>query len=201
MTEQTFMTNARGDQVRIDNIKPQDLLADDLVKAIVERAEELNAQLAEFKAWGMSEVTGLREAVAAEYGATLGGKKGNITLFSFDGTLQVQIQIGESISFGPELDAAKALIDECVREWSSASDEKIKTLIEHAFQVNKQGRIDTARVLGLRRLDISDARWQRAMDAIGDAIRVTGSTPYLRVYRCDPETGEKEPISLNIASV
>lgn len=201
MTEQTFMTNAQGDQVRIENIKPQDLLADDLVKSIVERAEDLNAALAEFKTWAMDEVTGLREVVAAEYGVKLGGKKGNISLTTFDGKWKVQIQISESVSFGPELDAAKELIDECVREWSEASDEKIKTLIEHAFQVNKQGRIDTHRVLGLRRLDIRDARWQRAMDAIGDAVRVTGSTPYFRVYRCDPATGREEHIPLNIASL
>lgn len=201
MTEQTHMLNAQGDQIQMKNIKPHDLMADDLVKAIVERADVLSVALAEFKAWGMSEVTALRELVTEHYGVKLGGKKGNITLSSFDGTQKVQIQISESISFGPELDAAKALIDECVREWSSASDEKVKTLIEHAFQVNKQGRIDTVRVLGLRRLDIRDARWQRAMDAIGDAIRVTGSTPYFRVYRCDPETGKEEHISLNISSL
>ena len=37
-------------------------------------------------------------------------------------------------------------------------------------------------VLSLRALDIEDADWKEAMDAIADAIQVTGTSTYLRLY-------------------
>lgn len=199
MTE--FMTDHRGARVPKSKIRAEKLLQDELVKKLVASAEALNKALAAFKVSALGEVAAFRDLVAQEYDVSLGGRKGNLTLRTFDGTAEVQVAIGESIAFGPELDAAKALIDECVREWSEGANDNIRALVEHAFQTNKQGRIDTHRVLGLRQLAIEDAKWQRAMEAISDAVQVVGSKTYLRVYRRDPETEVLSPVSLDLASV
>ena len=74
-------------------------------------------------------------------------------------------------------------------------------LINDAFQVNKQGTIDTQRVLNLRRLDIDDRDWLRAMDAISDALRVNATKTYLRFYNIDTETGARQAISLDLAAL
>jgi len=74
-------------------------------------------------------------------------------------------------------------------------------MVNQAFQVSKEGRIDTGRVLGLRKLDIDDPQWHRAMTAIADAIRVTSSKTYIRFYEIDPETGVRSAISLDLAAV
>lgn len=195
------MQDHRGNLVPEANVKPQHKLEDELVRAIAAKAQALSEALAEFKAWGLSEVGGFRELVARQYDTTIGGKKGNVTLSSYDGALQVQVAISESLTFGPELQAAKALIDACVQRWSEGANENMQALVDHAFQVNQVGRIDTQRVLGLRRLDIDDAEWNRAMEAIHDALRVTGSKTYLRVYRRDPKTEAKTSISLDLAGV
>jgi len=123
-----------------------------------------------------------------------------VTLTSYDGRFQVQVSIGESISFGPELSAAKDLIDGCVLRWSEGSNANVQALIQHAFQTNQQGKIDTGRVLGLRRLEIDDPEWKQAMEAISDAVRVTGSKTYTRFYRRDPIRDILTPIALNIAN-
>lgn len=44
---------------------------------------------------------------------------------------------------------------------------------------DKEGQINTGRVLSLRRLDIKDERWLRAMNAIGEAVQVVGSKSYI----------------------
>jgi hypothetical protein len=88
-----------------------------------------------------------------------------------------------------------------VTRWSEGANDNIRALIDHAFQVNKEGRIDTHRVLGLRRLDIEDADWKRAMDAISDAVRVSGSKTYVRFYQIDAETGQRAAITLDLANV
>lgn len=196
-----YMKDGQGNLVPLANVKPEHLEEDALVKTLIDRAQELHDELTAFKRRAMGDVEALRELVLDKYGATFGGQKGNVTLRSYDGTLQVQVAVSESLSFGPELTAAKSLIDECVLRWSDGANANLKALVDHAFQVNKQGRIDTHRVLSLRKLDIDDPEWHRAMEAISDALRVTGSRSYIRFYSRDPKTEIETPIPLDLAKV
>jgi hypothetical protein len=86
----------------------------------------------------------------------------------------------DQIDFGPELQAAKSLVDECLTEWASDSRSEIRALVTRAFQVDKEGRINRAEIFMLLRVDIEDERWKRGMDAVRDSIRVLGSKAYLR---------------------
>ncbi|EJU6305507.1 DUF3164 family protein, partial [Salmonella enterica] len=56
-------------------------------------------------------------------------------------------------------------------------------------------------VLALRRLDITDERWLKAMDAIGEAVQVVGSRSYIRVYERVGDSDQYRPIALDIAGV
>ncbi len=96
---------------------------------------------------------------------------------------------------------AKSLIDECIHEWMKGSNKNIQALVQDAFKVDKQGKVSVERILGLRRLNIEDERWDRAMDAISDSIQITGSKRYIRVYQRDDASGEYNRISLDAASV
>ena len=65
-----------------------------------------------------------------------------------------------------------------------------------------QGDVDAlvrAHVLGLRRLDIQDARWQMAMRAIGEAVQVVSSKASIRIYERVGDSDEFVPISLDVA--
>jgi hypothetical protein len=66
--------------------------------------------------------------------------------------------------------------------------------------VDKQGKVDTKRILGLRRLDITDDEWQRAMEAISDSVTVAVSKEYIRLYQRDDE-GNYHQLALDIAAV
>lgn len=194
-----YMKDQAGRLVPIESVKPIDIERDKLVKEIIDRAKTLNGQIAEFKVAAFGDIAAFIELSAEQYGAKVGGTKGNVTLLSFDGKYKVQRAIAEHISFDERLQAAKALIDECIHDWSQDSRPEIKTLINDAFQVDKEGNINTGRVLGLRRMDIADERWNKAMQAIGDAVQVVGSKSYIRVYERDDETGDYNPISLDVA--
>ena len=108
--------------------------------------------------------------------------------------------LGTVVGSPPNMIAAKALIDECINEWTEGSRTELKTLINAAFQVDKEGNISTARVLGLRRLQITDEKWQRAMDALSDSLQVHISKPFVRVYRRG-EDGEYQLMNLDVAKV
>jgi len=196
-----FRLDAQGRHVPESMIKPLDLMRDELVMAIVGKTQELNQALADFKAKVFGEVDALVAVAADEYGAKLGGAKGNVTLFSYDGRFKVVRAKADNIRFDERLQGAKALIDECLQEWVKGSRPEIITLINDAFKVDQAGNIRTGSVLALRRLEITDKRWTRAMQAISDAVTVVTTSSYVRVYERVGDTDRYEPISLDIAKV
>ena len=70
-----------------------------------------------------------------------------------------------------------------------------------AFNVDKEGNISTGRILSLRRLDFTDEKWLRAMEALSNSVRVQCSKSYIRIYERVGDTDQYRPISLDIASL
>lgn len=196
-----YKADAKGRLIPLDAIKPIDQARDQLVAELVARAKQMNRDLAAFKEALFNDIDAFVDLSAERYGAKLGGEKGNVSLVSFDGRFKVLMAIQDSLAFDEGLQAAKVLIDECVHEWTQDARVEIKALINDAFQVDKEGNISTGRILGLRRLDIKDEKWQRAMTALSESVRVQSSTRYLRVYERVGLTNKYEPISLDIAGV
>ena len=146
-------------------------------------------------------MSAFKSLLGEKYNVKVGGKKGNITLQSFDGLKKVQIQIGDFISFGPALQVAKDLVDECLQEWSSGARDEIRVIVNQAFDVGKEGKINTQAILQLRRLGITDPKWLKAMEAISDSIRISSSKEYIRFYKRETFSSEWMPLSLDIAKV
>ena len=74
-------------------------------------------------------------------------------------------------------------------------------LINHAFQTDKEGRINTGRVLSLRRLDIADKQWRAAMEAIADSMTTASTTAYIRFYERDRADLPWRAIALDMAAL
>ncbi|MBE0378481.1 DUF3164 family protein [Pseudoalteromonas prydzensis] len=198
---QEFLINHKGQQVPLKGIRPADIIRHEFVQKAIELAKAQSYQLAEFKKQQMSEFDAFMGLLAQEYAVEMGGKKGNVTLRSFDHKQKITLQVQESIELGPELLIAKELIDECLNEWSEGANENLKLIIEQTFATDKKGKVSVQKVLGLRRLKITDdsGKWQRAMDIIADAIQVIDSTRFIRFYET---VGEQErAISLDIAKL
>lgn len=196
-----FRQDAKGHLVPLELIKPIDLARDELVLELMGKAKALSQALAEFKSAAFGDIKAFVEMSAEQYKATIGGRKGNITLLSFDGRYKIIHAVQDSIKFDERLQAARALIDECAAEWMEGARSEVKALINEAFRTDKAGEISTGRVLALRRLDISDSRWQRAMQAISDAVQVVGSKSYVRIYERIGDSDQYAAIPLDIASV
>ena len=63
------------------------------------------------------------------------------------------------------------------------------------------GQLNTGRILTLRRVNIDDPRWVKAMKAIADSTQVVSSKSYIRVYVRQGDTEEYVQLPLDIASV
>lgn len=196
-----YWQDANGNLTPESKVKPIDKLRTELVIELCEKAKIQRDGLVEFKLTAMSEVGAFVDTSVEQYGVKSGGRKGNVTLTSYDGQYKVIRHMQDKIVFGEQLAAAKALIDECVHEWAENANDNIKALVNHAFQTDNAGEINTGRVLSLRQLDITDSKWLAAMQAIADSMKTASTKPYLRLYERNDATGEYEAISLDLAAV
>lgn len=196
-----YWQDAKGSLVPVNLVREMDRERDTLVSEIVEKAISLSTALSEFKVDSFGDIQAFIDLSAEKYGVKRGGAKGNVTLYSFDGRFKIVRAMSESIAFDERLQAAKALVDDCLKDWTKDASVEIHTIINDAFAVDKVGNVNTARILALRRYEIDDERWQRAMVAIGESATVVGSKSYIRVYERVGDTAEYRPIALSMAGV
>lgn len=197
----TYWQDAKGNLTPEELVKEIDKERDALVQEWVEKAKALNTEISQFKGGIFGDIQAFVELSAEKYGAKLGGNKGNVTLYSYDGKYKIQRAINDHLQFDERIQAAKMLIDECLNEWSEGSRPELKALIERAFNVDKEGNLNTSRILGLRRVDIQDPRWLNAMQAISESVQVVNSKAYVRVYERIGDSDQYQPISLDVAGV
>lgn len=196
-----FWINHQGGYDRDELVKGKDKLEDQAVRKVIKFARQLSDQIARFRAHTMADLAALDELVAEKYGFVKKGArgKGNRTYMSYDGNMRVTVQVAEFMDFGPELQVAKGLIDECLIEWSSDSRAEIQTIITRAFNTDQEGQVSRTEVLKLLRLDITDERWQRAMDAIRDAQRPRSTKEYVRFAVREHREAPWVSISIDLA--
>lgn len=200
-----YMQDGKGRLVRESMVSDIDKMRDQLVRDLFDSAVFLSEALRSFKAEAFGDIEAFVETSMEQYGVTprgmKGKAKGSITLYSFDCRYKIVRQMADRLTFDERLVAAKALIDECLTEWSEGSREEIKVLINDAFRVDQQGQVNAGRVLGLRRLKIEDHRWESAMQAISDSITVVGTSSYVRVYERIGGSDCWRAIPLDLAAV
>lgn len=194
-----YMRDAQGGLRPIELVKATDQLEDETVRKIMGHMVALSEQISRFKGHTFEDIGALDEVLAQEHGAKLGGRKGNKTLMSFDGLNKIEVRVADQIDFGPELQIAKQLVDECLNEWAADARAEIRALVTKAFNTDKEGLINRSDIFTLLRLDITDPRWVRAMDAIRSAIRVVGSKTYVRGARRAAVDAPWENVTVDLA--
>ncbi|CAA0111544.1 Uncharacterised protein [BD1-7 clade bacterium] len=196
-----YMQNALGHLVPINNVSEQDKLRDQIVNDLVNDAALINAALKNFKAKAFKDIDDLVEIAADRFGATIGGKKGNLSLTSYDGQYKIQRTVANRLAFTEEIEAAKALILACINRWTAGANAHVHALVDRAFKTNRNGELKTAAILDLLTLEIDDDEWKRAMDALKESIFVANTAVYVRVYERIGTSEHYRMIPLDLASV
>lgn len=195
----TYMPDAKGKLVPVELIPAAAQLEDETVRKIAGFGLALSDQVARFKGHTFEDLGDFEAVLAQEYDATKGGAKGNKTFMTFDGLWKVQVQVADAIDFGPQLQVAKELVDACLNEWAADARAEIRAIVTRAFNTDKAGQINRSEIFMLLRLEIEDERWQQAMRAIRDAMRVVGSKTYVRLYRRATPTGGWQAVTIDLA--
>lgn len=194
-----YMRDARGALVPVELIKPADLIENEVVRKIMGFGMALSEQVSRFKGHTFTDLGEFDALLSQEYGLTKGGPKGNRTYMSFDGLMRVSVRVADLIEFGPQLQTAKSIVDECLNEWSADSRVEIRAIVTRAFNTDREGKINRSEIFTLLRLDITDPRWQEAMRAVREAMRVVGSKVYLRLETRASQADKFSSVTIDLA--
>lgn len=188
-----------GAWMPLEKVKEVDQLRDEMVEELWQEAKDLQDKICAFKNKAMDTIKSFQDLSLEKYGVKSKTVKGNQQFLSYNGALKIELCVSEFLSFDERLNAAKALIDECIRDWGNGSRPEILALVNDAFKVDKKGKLAVASILRLRRLDISGEKWAKAMEAIGDSVQVQYSKEYVRFY--EKQKDEYAILTLDIAKL
>ena len=196
-----YWPDPKGNMWRAENIAPRDRDMDGVVRKIHAFGADLSAQMWRFREYTMRDISLYCDRLIKQYGVQPRGKKGNVTLTSFDGCLRVTLSIADVIEAGPEIQAAQALIEDCIEQWSANAQINLRALVSQAFRRDDCGRLSVAQLLNLKRIEIDDPRWRQAQRAIGDALRPSGRAEYVRLYSRAKSTDKWKQLPMHLANV
>lgn len=196
-----FVRNANGHLVPEDQVREQDKLRDQVARELFAEAKALHLALQNFKKKSLNDIADLISIAGERYGVQMGGKKGNVTIASYDGQFKVQRSYADRLTFTEEMEVAKVMVYDCIRAWSKGADGHLLAIVDRTFSPNRNGQIKTTDVLDLLRLEIDDDKWKAAMQAVKDSIMVSGSAVYVRVYERIGDSDTYKAIPLDLAAV
>jgi len=196
-----YLLNALGHLVPREQVREHDLLRDETVRALAEKALAINKALVEFKAAALTDIADLITISAERYNVKMGGEKGNVSVTTFDGRYKIQRTYAERITFTEEIKAAEKLIYQCIQRWGKGANPYIRTFADRAFRANSKGELKMSEVLDLLRYEIDDEEWAQAMQAIRDSIQAIGNAVYVRVYERIGQSEKYRPVTLDLAAV
>lgn len=186
--EQEFLVNARGFKVPMEKVSDNDKAQHTLVGDLLQEAKQLSAAHDDFKRRCFTRVNDFVAEMAKSYNVEIGGKKGNVTLSSYDNRKCVKLGVADDMSFGPEIIVAKELIDGVVNEQLDLLGDEaklLKAIVQDTFATDSDGKYSKAKIMNLRskhRFSHDSDEWADAMKALDDAIIFSSTKTYVRFY-------------------
>ncbi len=183
--------DSRGKEVPAEYVPALDKKRDAMVKKLHKRALKIEEIITAFKVETVSGIKNYLDEVA-KVKKVRENWKGNITLDTFDGSLRIERNMDDTIGFDEKLSLVKTMIDKWFMSKLSGIEDSISKIITQAFNVDKKGRINTAMLMRLFHLDITDSEWKKAMQLLKESITITSTREYIKFRKkTKTSTGEE----------
>ena len=183
-----YVKNAKGWMMPASSVREKDALEDRLVDAMYLQAAAVAEACRFLKLAALSESHALVWMAVADAGGDGSSEAGKVTLQNLRATRRIVIDRRDTVSFGPEVQAAKEMVMACVRRWGQGANTNLVQLAMAAFQANANGDLSVGKVAALWRMECEDEDWQKAMQALKESLRPSGTATYLRFHeRADPD--------------
>lgn len=174
--------------------KADDLLKDDIVYDAADKILDMKNQMKVLNAEIRSSIDDFIDLMAEQYNVKVGGTKGGVSLSTIDGRFKLQLSANGKISLDDtKLSVARELINEFLDEITKdTNNQDLKVLVNSAFRTDAKGSFKTKEILALRKLNISNEKWLKAMEIIADGIEVTDGRPYLKLYESHGDSADSK---------
>ena len=192
----------RGRPVPEEYVPASDKKRDALVERTFKKVLKLAEKLAETKIEIVGSIDKYLDELAKE-NKVRENWKGNILLQNFDKSLCIERRIDDNIGFDEKLQMVKTIVDKWVAGRLNGIDENLSKVITQAFNIDKQGRVNTAMLLKLLHLEIEDSEWKKAMRMLKESIIVKSTKQSINFRRkVKKDSGEIwETVILNFNDV
>lgn len=173
---------------------------DSAARKIHAKALKLSIALTEFKEEALGKCDELYNKMLEENKITIReNAKGGYSIMTIDKSIKIEITISETIQFNEKIDMAQVKIKDYLSEKTKGIDNDLQLLVTEAFKTRK-GQLDTKRVIGLLKLNITHHLWVEAMELIKQSIEQNNTKRYMRVWE-RKENGEYKSIKLDFAAI
>ena len=199
MATQKYLIDSEGNKVKKSELKTFIVKREDYVDSIFKIIEKLSKQLQDAKEKVDTHTTKYLTTRAKE--EKLEDWKGNVELTDYAGNRRIRIQQKDIFEFDIELlQLAKQKVEICIDKWSKGASSKLKTLVKHAFRIDKKGKVNRMALMQLKQYNFEDVEWNEGIELINQSMKVVTSKRYETFYKKN-EQGEWEQISLNYSSL
>lgn len=169
---------------------------------LAKAAVELNARMVAYKETIIEKAQSLFEDFLTENGKDIEDVKGNATFYNFDRSIKIEVKVNNIIEFDENtIKLAQIKLDELLTDGLSNADDFIKPIVMDAFKTSR-GKLDTKRVLGLRRYaeKVPDPRYAEAMALIDKSIKQRDTKVYYQISLLNA-SNEYEVVNLNFSNI
>ncbi|MEI6061730.1 MAG: DUF3164 family protein [Bacteroidota bacterium] len=196
-----YWLDESGNQIPFNRLTHLEVKQEADIARLIKEAALINGRLKAFKAHIATVCNNLvREFMLTKKVDSIG--KGNVTLYNFDRSIKIQLDINDRIEFDDlTMKACKEKFDEFLNANIDEKQDFVKEMVNNAFSTSR-GKLDSKKVMSLLKFEtrIKDTTFQDALTLLKESIRRPDSKSYYRVWVKD-ESGAFQNIDLNFSSI
>lgn len=191
--------DAQGYEIPPSRVTEQEKAREKMIDRVFKVVWKLRKIVIESKTFIQEEVENYLDEYA--HNKDLDEWKGNTGLRDFANKRKVERNVNESMDFTETINIAQQKILNCVHRWSEKANRNLRVVVDDAFRVDSNGKLNKLRILALKRLDVqNEPEWDEAMELISEALILVDSRVYYNFYIKDNK-GKKFAVSVNFSYV
>jgi hypothetical protein len=197
-----YMEDANERLVPLKNVTKQEIDLDEMVKKHVLKAAIVSEELAELRREMAGDIQAYIDRMFKEHDVTVGGKKGNVTLYCFDRRLKLERVIQGIETINEKILMAKSMMFDIIETWTKGANRNLQSIVKSYWKTDKHGKYNITDLKKLKRtkLEVPDDDWDKAIKLLDEAIEKTSSATYFRCYYREPG-GNYRQVPLDIAQI
>ncbi len=193
-----------GTKYDVSMLRPDIVEEDKIVQEVFDLLEAAQKEMIKARNVAVKKINEYLDAKASEYGAKW---KGSATLKSFDESRRIDRKVTQARTYGSDVVMARELIDQYIDEQKKKASktrseevkqsvEEMSALLREGIRLDESGNANAKRLEDLRKLNISDPKFKKAMEIVAGARKDGRKKTYYN-FSYVGDDGKKQALVMN----